>query len=267
MDTATFLHTHRVFTLEDAVKTLAPAGGRNSALERLKYAVRRGKAKRVAREVYASIPPGADPKKFQPDPYLVAASIRSDAVFSHHSALELLGAAHSEWHICTVFTRRRRAPLRLGNMELRFMAHPSALGRGRLTSVGTRKVYRLDRPLCVAGPERTLVDGFREVDLVGGLEELLESAAGFSVLDLKLLYKILEAYNEKTLWAAVGWFLESHKRNFYVDDRRLRKLETRVPKSPHYLLPGERGGTLLRRWNLIVPQSVAVAGGGNESQL
>jgi hypothetical protein len=33
----------------------------------------------------------------QPDPFLVAAAVRPDSVFSYHSALEFLGAAHSVW--------------------------------------------------------------------------------------------------------------------------------------------------------------------------
>jgi len=146
--------------------------------------------------------------------------------------------------------------MKLGNVELRFLGHPTVLTRRRLTKLGTRTVHRLDRPLTVAGPERTLLEGFRDADLVGGLEELLESAAGFPVLDLKLLLRLLEAYDEKTLWAAAGWFLERHRSTFYVDDRVLGKLEKHLPKVPHYLLPGQRGGSLVRRWKLIVPDAV-----------
>lgn len=38
MDTNTFLQTHRVFNLDEAVQALAPSGGRKTTLERLKYA-------------------------------------------------------------------------------------------------------------------------------------------------------------------------------------------------------------------------------------
>ena len=65
MDTATFLQTHCIFSLDKAVRALDPAGGRKGTLERLKYAASRGKVKKLARGVYASIPPGVDPKKSQ----------------------------------------------------------------------------------------------------------------------------------------------------------------------------------------------------------
>jgi predicted transcriptional regulator of viral defense system len=266
VDTDTFLRKNPVFTIEDAAKALAPRGARKRGVDRLRYAISRGKAIILARGLYATVPPGSDPKKFQPDPYLVAASLRPDAVFSHHSALELLGAAHSEWHLCTVLTKRRRTPMKLGRTELRFLAQPIVLTRRKLATLGTRTVHRLDRPLIVTGPERTLLDGFRNADLVGGIEELVESAAGFPVLDLKLLLRLLETYDEKTLWAATGWFLERHRRTFYVDERLLRKLERRLPTVPHYLLPGQRGGSLVRRWKLIVPDNVVRYGEDNESQ-
>jgi hypothetical protein len=62
MDTSTFLQMHRVFNLDEAVQALAPSGGRKATLERLKYAVGRGKLKKLARGVYASVPPGVGPK-------------------------------------------------------------------------------------------------------------------------------------------------------------------------------------------------------------
>lgn len=81
MDTSTFLQTHRVFSLDEAVRALDPAGGRKATLERLKYAARRGKVKRLARGTYASIPAGVNPAKFQPDRFLAAVALRPDAVF------------------------------------------------------------------------------------------------------------------------------------------------------------------------------------------
>ncbi len=40
MDANTFLQTHRVFNLDEAVRVLAPAGGRKAILERRQYAAR-----------------------------------------------------------------------------------------------------------------------------------------------------------------------------------------------------------------------------------
>lgn len=134
--------------------------GRKATLERLKYAARRGKVKRLSRGTYASRPPGVNPAHFQPDRFLSAVALRPDAVSSHHSALELSGAAHSEWRLCTAYSDRRARPFKLNGAELRFLSHPKPLAARQLTRLGTRFVHRLDRELRVTGPERTLIDGF-----------------------------------------------------------------------------------------------------------
>lgn len=266
MDTSTFLQTHRVFNLDDAVRLLAPTGGRKATLERLKYSAARGKLKKLVRGVYATVPPGVEPTKFQPDRFLVAAALRPDAVFSHHSALELLGAAHSEWRLCTAYSARRSQPFDLDGLELRFLSHPQALVRHQAADLGIRSVHRLDRELRVTGPERTLIDGFRRLDLVGGAAEFVESVAGFSVLELPLLFDLLDAFGQKGLWAAVGWFLETYRTTFYVSDADLAAIDKHVPKAPLYLSRDQRGGALVRRWNLIVPDALATGKEPDESQ-
>ena len=253
MDTSTFLQTHRVFNLDEATQVLAPSGGRKATLERLKYSVVCGKVKKLARGVYASVPPGVEPEKFQPDRFLVAAALRSDAVFSHHSALELLGAAHSEWRFCTAYSARRSQAFDLAGQEIRFLLQPQSLVRHQAVDLGVRSVHRLDRELRVTGPERTLIDGFRRVDLVGGVAEFVESVAGFPVLELPLLFELLDAFGQKGLWAAIGWFLDTYRTTFYVGDEDLAVIDKHVPKAPLYLSRNQRGGVLVRRWNLIVP--------------
>lgn len=259
MDTASFLQTHRVFSLDEAVRALDPAGGRKAVLERLKYAARRGKVKKLARGVYASIPPDTDPAGFHPDAFLAAVALRPDAVFSHHSALELLGAAHSHWNRCTAYSRRRAQRFALDGLDVHFLSHPEALLRQRGTGLGTRSVHRFDRELRVTGPERTLIDGFRQPDRVGGLAELVESAAGFPVLELPLLCELLEAYQRKVLWGAVGWFLDTYRQTFFVGEEDLGRMEQHVPKAPQYLAKDQRGGVLVRRWNVIVPEQLVGA--------
>ena len=86
---------------------------------------------------------------------------------------------------------------------------------------GVRQVRREGQAVNCTGPERTLVDGFRQPRWVGGLSELVESASGFGVLDLDLLEQVLLAYDQRTLWAAVGWFLERYQERFFVPDQYL----------------------------------------------
>jgi len=91
--------------------------------------------------------------RFRPDPFLVAAAARPDAVFSHRSALELLGAAHTVWTRTTLYTRRS---LPLTGATVRFLEDPAPLAVGNRRHLGTRRVERRGRLLEVTGPERLL---------------------------------------------------------------------------------------------------------------
>ena len=263
--TGDFLLSHPVFTADEAVRAFGIAGDKKRALKRLRYHVAKGRLRSVAHEVYAAIPPGVDADRFQPDRYLVAAAVRPDGVLAYHAALELLGSAHSDWGVCSVLTAKPRAPVELGAARIEFLPHPHALRRRRAQMLGTRTVDRRGRSLRVTGPERTLLDGFRHPDRVGGLQELVESAAGFGVLDLALLRKLLETYGEKRLWAAAGWFLERHQQRFFVPHEYLASMAPHRPAAPRYLERGRRGAKLFSRWSLIVPPALASAAEPDEA--
>lgn len=256
MKTAEFFSTHPVFSLDEATKALAPHSGRLGTIERLKYHLKTCTLKLAARGVYAVVPPGVPSEGFQPDPFLVASAVRPQGVFSHHSALELLGTAHSVWHQCTLYVDERRRPLRLNGATIRFLGHPGSMKRAGFEKLGTSRIERQGRLIRATGPERTLVEGFRRPALAGGLEELVQSASGFSILDLALLEKILRTYGIANLWAAVGWFLERFQQTFYVPENVLHDMAQLRPRSPQYLERNRRGGTLAVRWNLILPESL-----------
>jgi predicted transcriptional regulator of viral defense system len=262
--TREFFSRNPVFSLDQAVQELTPAGERDRIRARLRYHLDRGALKLLARELYAVVPEGVPAERFQADPFHAALVARPDATFCHHSALELLGAAHSVWRDCTVFTGRKRKKLRLGDTLVRFLETPAVMvGKtGRL--FGTRRIEHRGMLLTSTGPERTLVEGFRRPSLVGGHEELVVSAGGFPALDLDLLEEVLRRYGSAKLWAATGWFLERFQGRFHVSGKTLRRWEQQVPTSPQYLERSRRGGRLFRRWKLVVPSELERLGGPDE---
>ena len=264
MKTSEFLALHSVFSLDEATQTLTPAGGKAGTVSRLKYYLATGRLKLVTREIYAVVPPGIEARQFQPDPFLVGASARPEGVFSYHSALELLGVAHSVWNQYTLYVFNRRRALSLQDMTIRFLEEPKPMTITGKEGFAVRTVERKGKLLHTTGPERTLAEGFMRPGLVGGLEELVVSASGFSTLDLDLLKEVLRRYGMAKLWASVGWFLERFQRVFHVSDAYLQELEGSRPASPQYLLRDRRGGTLSSRWNLILPPEMEQLGGPDE---
>jgi len=229
-------------------------------VKRLKHLQATGRVVSLERGFYATVRPGNHPEAVVPDPYLAGAVLRPDGLFAYHSALTLLGAGHSDWNVVTLVSRRRRRPLVLRDARVEVLPHPAALVRKQATEMGVRDVPYLDRILRVTGPERTLVDGFRRLELVGGLEELVTSAAGFPSLDLAELDTVLRAYDLRILYAGVGWFLETYRAHFFVPDDFLVRLQMRRPTAPQYLprrgRAGEGSGRMVPRWNLILPEVV-----------
>jgi predicted transcriptional regulator of viral defense system len=259
-----FFAGHPVFSLDEAAAALLPEGKRLRVVERLKHHLRTGRLKRVTREIYAVVPPTLSPADFQPDPFLVASAMYPDGVFSHHSALELLGAAHSLWNQCTLYVNRRRRPLQLEGATLRFLDLPLSMKGDAGKQVGTRRIERQGELLEITGAERTLVEGFSRPSLAGGLEELVNSAAGFTTLDLELMEEVLRRYDMAKLWAATGWFLERFQKSFHVPDALLARMEQRRPRSRAYVERGQRGGLLVGRWNLILPKVLLSSGEPDE---
>jgi predicted transcriptional regulator of viral defense system len=258
--TEAFLDGQPVFSR--AMFTEAHGEGRPSSalVERLKHLQSRGRVVSLERGLYATVRPGQDPEAVAPDPYLAGAALRPDGVFAYHSALTLLGAGHSDWRVVTLLSKRRRRPLELRNARVEILPHPVALVRKEATELGVGSLGYLHTTLRVTGRERTLVDGFRQPRLVGGIGELVTSAGGLASLDFDLLWAVLDAYDLRILYAAVGWFLETYRAHFFVPDEFLLRLEARRPASPHYLPRQARregdGGRLVPRWNLILPGDV-----------
>jgi len=254
--TAEFLAANPVFSVDEAAAAFKSPRGTRAAVERFRRYLDSGRLKLLARGLYAVVPPGRSAATFQADPFLVTRAARPNSVFCYHSALELLGVAHSTWNKYTVLTDQRRPPLKLNGAQMLFLDHPAELRNAGAIELGVTKVEHRGFLLRVTGPERTLVEGFRRVDLVGGLTELTTSAGGFAVLDLELLERVLKQYDSRKLWSAVGWFLEQHQRSFHVPDEFLEQLEKCRPRSPLYIPRRQRGGVLASRWNVILPMEL-----------
>lgn len=130
--------------------------------------------------------------------------------------------------------------------------------------LGLRRVEYRKKILQTTGPERTLVEGFRRPAEVGGLEELINSASGFAVLDIDLLQEILQCYDIANLWAATGWFLERFRQSFHVTEEFLDQMMQHCPRAPQYLERNRRKGVLVARWNLLLPKALVNLGEPDE---
>jgi len=249
-----FFQSHPVFTLSQFRRLVGGKATASTTQTRVKYYLARGRLKLVEKGVYAVLPPGVDPEKLTPDRFLVAAALRDDAVFAYHSALELLGYAHSIYRDTFYLTSRRRKDLVLDGGRVRAFLHPKPLRKKGEEDYGVEVRERLGVKIKVTGPERTLVDCLAAPRYAGGLEEVFQSARGMPVLDLDRLLGYLERLGEHRLFSVLGFFLEREAERLFVPPEFLDRLKAERPHSPTYLDREKRGGRLEKRWNLIVPE-------------
>lgn len=220
--------------------------------------MKRGAVVRLRRDLYASVPADVDSASFEPDRFHVVSAAKPDAVFCGHSALELLGVAYSVWNECTAYTTRRRERLRLGPTQTyTLLSHPEPLRKQHQEQLGVRFFDRAGVSVRGLGPERALVEGFRSAGSFGGLGEFVSSVSSLTLMDWRLLTEVLNAFGQKKLFAAVGWFLERNQSSLSVPGTLLVQYRKAQPRVPVYLDRSMGPVVGAEGWNLLVPERLA----------
>jgi predicted transcriptional regulator of viral defense system len=258
MRSSEFFATHPVFTHEEYLAAHGKRGVRSprTADSQLQRHASAGNILRVRRGLYASLPPGATPETFQVDPFLLATKLAADATVAYHAALQFRGKTYSVWHRFAVLTRSNLRPLAFQGNEWFGVRPPRALeslpdlGGGIVTEPHAGGTVR------ITTFERTLVDLLDAPDLGGGWEEVWRSLEMVEYFDLAAVVAHAIERNSTLTSARVGFFLEQHREELFVEEQHLAALREHAPRQPQYLDRKREPGRLVKRWNLIVPERV-----------
>jgi predicted transcriptional regulator of viral defense system len=211
-------------------------GNRHAASKALTYLATKGYFERVRQRLWVRT--GAPP-----NPYRLGARVTSPYAFAYGSALALHGAATAERSEVLVASPHRFESFEYDGLLYR-RALPWPADALVKVSVGPEFVW-------TTTVERTVVDCMRMPANAGGMAELLRAISALPPLDGDELLRWVDHYKEANVAARLGFALESA--NVSGLDRTLAELERRRPQARAYLEPGTRGGSLVSRWNLIVP--------------
>jgi predicted transcriptional regulator of viral defense system len=215
-----------------------------------------GRLGRIKRGLYYVIRPGQTSLTAPVDSFLLASKIAPDAVLSYHTALDLLGLAHSSFSTYYCFSNRFQPALRFRKDQFRVIVTPRALRNNSRELIATEKVDRLGAKLVVTRKERTLVECLEKPQYCGGFEEMYRSLEKIPFIQPDVLLTYLDMREQKKLYARTGFFLEQHREGLHVEESLLKLIARNIPAQPLYLSPRRKGGALMRRWNLIVPEVV-----------
>jgi len=255
-DISAFLEYHPVFTLDELREYLGYKNGGRKAYDAVLYQKKVQRIGMVKYGLYFSIRPGSNAQQTSPDPFLVASKLSNDAVIGFHSALDLLGFGHSLFNTYYYFSNRFRPALRFRGSYFRCVVTPDKLQKKSQQFYGTEKVERVGQKIIVTGKERTLVDCLDRPHYCGGFEETYRSLEKMPYLQFEVLLEYLHLREQKKLYATVGFFLEQHRETFHVEESFLHQLEGKKPATPVYWDRSKKGGTYVKRWNLVVPKQV-----------
>ena len=223
----------------------------------LKQHVAAGNLINVRRGLYARVPESAASATFRIDPYLIASRLAQDAVIAYQSALQLLGKAHSQSQRLTYLSGRRAKPFTFQDTEYVPILVPISLRKLPDFGGGLRDEHRYGLAMKVTGYERTMVDVLDAPEHCGSWEEIWRSLEGIEFVDLDFVVEYALRVGSALTNARVGFFLEQHREALLVEERHLEALRSRSPTQPRYFERRHRkGGKLLPRWNLIVPEQV-----------
>lgn len=254
-----FLSQRAVFTVGELDRFLSKRGSSNPNTRKslLAYYRKRERIISLRRGLYATVPPGSDPRSTPVDPYLVAAKMSADAVLAYHTALEFHGKAYSDHTLFHYLSAHKSLPLKFRAHEFRRAAVPQALLNKGKEMFGVTVHRRGGVELSVTGLERTFVDVLDRPDLSGSREEIWRSLESIEFFDLDRVVEYVLLLENATTAAKTGFFLDQHRETLMVDDSHRKQLLALRPRQPHYFArSNHKDCQLVGDWNLMVPVEI-----------
>ena len=255
-----FFARYPVFRIEEIAQFLASYGSTNPSTRKALMAHHQeaGRILRVRRGLYATVPTGTPVDAFSVDPYLLAGRMTDDSILAYHTALEARGKAYTIYEQFTYLTKRSPGkPFIFQGVSYRGVSHSRTLSRSGQEELYVEVMDRSGLDIKVASLERSMVDVLDRPNLSGSWEEIWRSLESVEFFDLLKIVTYATALENATTVAKVGFYLEQHKDPLMVSQNLLDQLKKLRPKSPHYMIRGDRDpARLVSNWNLIVPVDI-----------
>ena len=173
--TTRFLSAHPVFTRTEFAAAFGRPTSAASITSLLKHHLKVGNIKRLNRELFTAVPTHLSAEHLMVDRFAAASKLRPDGVLGYHSALELHGAAYSEFNEVRLVSRGRPELAELPFGPCRFVNPPKALPDAGMTDYPTVAMDRPGVSIKITAIERTAVEVLHRPDIAGGAEEVLQS--------------------------------------------------------------------------------------------
>ncbi len=251
-----FFSATPVFGRTEFAEAFGRHPGDRAITDLLKYHLRAGNIRRIARGVFASAPKGTPSTAGAVDRFLAASRLRGGAVIAYRSALELHGCAMTTSEV-QLIACGEPGLVETTDFACRFVSPPRHHSPGE----GVITIDRQGLAVSVTTLERTLVDLFDRYDLAGGAEDLfcsldmvLEREERF---DVEALIDFAKRLRNATAVAVLGYWLDREQHRLGVPAAALEDLRSLAPRHARYALGATPGnGRAATGWNVILPSDI-----------
>lgn len=243
------LQQKKIFTLEDVGIMTGNLMTAKSLMQSYKKA---GYVKSIRRNMYAAVDLASG--NLIANRYEIASQSSDNAYLSFHSAMEFHGLANQVFYEMSISSRHVIHPFEYEGITYR--THRSRLEEGVIT-------VPYNRLIRVTDIERTIVDCIHDIDLSGGLEEVLSCIDLVPQIDETVVLRYLGAYDEKYLWQKVGLILELYASQLRISDHFFDECERHIGKRKNYI-DGIGENEYFSRWKLYVPKAGLYRADGGE---
>ena len=227
---APFFSAHPVFRRTEYAAAVGREPGDRVVTAMLAQHLKAGNIRRIAREVFASVPKHADARSWSVDRFLAASRLRPGGVIAYHSALELHGYAYSEGYDVQVMAPGEPRVFEADGLACRFVKPPRGFtGPAAPETDGVTSVDRLGMEVRVTTLARTVADLFDRHDLAGGAEELFNSLDLVARVDAVALVRHARARGNAAAAGAMGFWLERERERLGVPREALEDLRALAP--------------------------------------
>ena len=245
-----FLRTHRVFNTDEWEQYCSLSGHRSR--NQLAKLTRNRKIHKIRNRLYSVVPEGME-QDITPPSLLTAAKLTPDAVLGYRSALSFYGLSRNVQSSHTFLSRHRIKPCRINDTWFQPCLPPRSLLDSN-TLVEEHQLW--NTPVKVVAKERLLVDLLDRMELSGGWEEISNAFRYENDLDWNKMLHYVKLLGHPATAARLGFMLELFQDTMMVPENLLTALESLVPDAPEHFYRSKRKGSLVKRWNLYVPDEI-----------
>ena len=177
----------------------------------------------------------------------IASKISKDSFVSYHSALEFHGVANQVFSDVIVCSSTRFNNFEFEDIEYINKVNKNYVEVMNIITAGVR----------VSSLERTIIDCIDNINLAGGIEEILHALEQTKFLDEKKLLNVLESYNQVLLYQKVGYILEHYKEQLNLSNHFFEICRSKLTNQIKYFLQDEyKEIEYNATWKLMAPKNL-----------